>query len=106
MRFHECPLFGKWRLFNFSRLFNASEKWAHMDPYGIIWALSLMTVKIVAFFNLAFSLNLGNSNSVELKIRHAQTRSNTKYEMRLHEITNLAMGAGPASPVGQPAGHP
>ena len=82
------------------------QRIGEMGPYGIIWALSLMIVKIVAFFNLAFSLNLGNSNSVELKIRHAQTRSNTKYEMRLHEITNLAMGAGPASPVGQPAGHP
>ena len=82
------------------------QRIGEMGPYGIIWALSLMIVKIVAFFNLAFSLNLGNSNSVELKIRHAQTRSNTKYEMRLHEITNLAMGAGPASPVGQQAGPP
>ena len=80
MDVHECPLCGRLRLFDLSRLFSASEKWTmslmvvkivafsiHECPlFGKLrlfnlsrlfnasekWTLSLMVVKIVAFFNL------------------------------------------------------
>ena len=86
MGVHECALCGRLRLFDLSRLFNASEKWTmslmvvktvafsiHECPlFGKLrlfnlsrlfnasekWTLSLMVVKIVAFFSTLMVVQL------------------------------------------------